>query len=395
MKIAYCCADAGVPVFGQKGCSLHVQEMLRAFVQLGAQVTLFASQLGGPVKPDLAAINIVTLPDLSGLKGHLREHAAIDANAALADAMQQHGPFDFVYERYALWSFAAQELAHQWHVPGVLEVNAPLIEEQQRYRKLCLTTDALRTTQQAFLSATALVAVSEAVATYVNTFPEAQHKVHVLPNGVNVSRFAACQPTLKAAEDAPQRPFTVGFVGTLKPWHGVDTLLHAFADFQLWVDQSRLLIVGQGPELESLQQLSKTLGIDADVDFVGAVATEAVPELLARMDVATAPYPETPDFYFSPLKVYEYMAAGLAVVASDLGQLSQLVTHEKDGLLCPAGCVDSLSDALLTLYTSPALRRRLGQHAQAKMQAGHTWAQVADKVLAIGAASDWQQRGCA
>jgi glycosyltransferase involved in cell wall biosynthesis len=117
--------------------------------------------------------------------------------------------------------------------------------------------------------------------------------------------------------------------------------------------------------------------------FTGAVAPEAVPGLLASMDVAVAPYPRLAHFYFSPLKVYEYMAAGLPVVASRIGQLAQVLRHEVDGLFCPPGDAHALAAALERLRAEPALRRRLGLAARAKVLREHTWEAVARRILGL------------
>src|SRR5690606_13714515 len=124
---------------------------------------------------------------------------------------------------------------------------------------------------------------------------------------------------------------TVGFVGTLKPWHGVSLLLEAFARLAADFAGVRLLIVGDGPERAALDQQAAALGIASLTEFTGAVDPELIPALLAEMDVAVAPYPRLDDFYFSPLKVLEYMAAGRAVVASRIGMIPEWIEHAGTG----------------------------------------------------------------
>ena len=99
MQIAYICADPGVPVFGCKGSSIHVQEVLRALRKRGARIDLFATRFDGPPPADLQEIAVHTLPPAP--KGELstREQQAWEANAGLRDALGQAGPFDLIYER--------------------------------------------------------------------------------------------------------------------------------------------------------------------------------------------------------------------------------------------------------------------------------------------------------
>ena len=377
MNIAYVCADPGVPVFGSKGCSLHVQEMMRALRGLGADVSLFATRTGGEPPADLAGAPLVLLPAAGRDNEAAREQALLAANADLAMELRAAGKFDLVYERYSLWSHAGLEAARAAGIPTVLEVNAPLIEEQQRYRHLHDIEAARQSARRAFAAADVLVAVSAGVAEYLEGFEEARGRVHVIANGVDTERFE------KVVLTTTSRPFTIGFVGTLKPWHGVEVLLQAFARFHADTADSRLLIVGYGPEHAALVALADQLGIGAAVEFTGAVDPERIPALLAEMDVGVAPYPETADFYFSPLKVYEYMAAGLAVVASRIGQLNDLIVDGEDGLLCPPGDADALSAAFTRLHGDSDLLHRLGRMARGKVKAEHTWNSVARKVLAL------------
>jgi glycosyltransferase involved in cell wall biosynthesis len=101
------------------------------------------------------------------------------------------------------------------------------------------------------------------------------------------------------------------------------------------------------------------------------------------MDVAVAPYPNHADFYFSPLKVYEYMAAGLPVVASEIGQLATLIEHDRTGLLCEPGDPVALADAIERLRQQPQLRAQLGREARETMLREHSWDAVVQRIVTI------------
>ncbi len=349
MRVAYVSADAGAPVFGSKGSSVHVQEMLRAMVRDGLTVELFAASFNGEPPADLRDVVRHQLPAL-------REREAFLANDSIAELIARRGPFDLIYERHSLWSYAPMELARDRACLGVLEINAPLIDEQIAHRQLIHRDEAAEAARRAFAAAPALIAVSRQISEYTRRFHRHTH-VHVVPNGVDANRFPA--------KITPRMPapgtFTIGFVGSLKPWHGIDTLVEIFDR----LPGARLLVVGDGPERAKLERTEAVL--------TGAVTPADVPPLLASMDVTVAPYPAIADFYFSPLKIVESMAAAVPVVASRIGDIPDLVRDGVDGILCRPGNVDDFVSALDRLRNDPALRQQFGSSARRRVLERHTW----------------------
>ena len=380
MKIAYICADPGIPVFGHRGGSIHVQEVLRAMLKRGAQVDLFATSLGGAAPADLKSVRLCELPPAPKGEAARREKLSLDANRYLRAGLEKNTPFDLIYERYSLWSFAGIEFAQKTGTPSVLEINSPLIEEQAQHRELEDRAAVENVAKKNFAGATALITVSEEVANYVKNFSGTVGRVHAVPNGVNTDRFPA---GLKPAWPAEPGIFTVGFVGTLKPWHGVSVLIEAFARLNANGANTRLLVVGDGPEKEKLSKDIAHRGLKKNVRFTGEVDPAQIPAMLASMDVAVAPYPKLENFYFSPLKVFEYMAAGLPVVASRIGQLERMIQHGENGFLTEPGDAVALGELLENLLRDEDLRTRVGTAAREKILREHTWDAMLDRVLKI------------
>jgi glycosyltransferase involved in cell wall biosynthesis len=388
MRVAYVCADPGVPVFGRKGCSVHVQAVLGALRCAGADLWLFAARLGGEPPRALSGIPIRRLPRSSSEDKATQEREALQANPALREALEASGPFDAVYERYALWSFAGMEYARDVGAAGLLEVNAPLVTEEAAHRGLVRREAAESVADRAFAAASRLIAVSEELARWMTLRPGTRGPVQVIPNAVDPARFAADVRPTRRAGDA----FTVGFLGGLRPWHGLALLAEAFARFHARRPSSRLLVVGDGPERDSLESTLSRHGVRHVTELTGAVAPDDVPGLLASMDAAMAPYAPQSQFYFSPLKVYEYMAAGLPVVASRVGQVAEIIGHRETGLLCPPGDPACMAEALERLAADPTLRTRLGTKARQRVLADHTWSGVAERILLLAAESLEERR---
>ena len=363
MRIAYVCLDPGIPVFGTKGASVHIQEVVREYRRRGHDVTVYATRRGSDVPDDLAELRVVDVP-ITTHDEEERERAQQAASASVSD-MVRAGGYDLVYERYSLFSTVIAECG----VPGILEVNAPLIDEQRTHRVLVDEQAADAALQEQVQAALATICVSDPVRDWVIARTEGT-RVFTVPNGVNVHRITP-QP------ESPGAP-VVTFVGTLKPWHGVDVLLRARAQAHKdW----KLRIIGDGPMRAELDDLARSLGID--VDFRGAVAPDAIPQHMAGTAIGVAPYPAMDtdsDQYFSPLKVYEYMAAGLPVVASRVGQLPEIMGESE--YLVPPSDPEALAEALDALVANPVERVQVGSDNRRQAEREHSWTGTVDHILA-------------
>lgn len=387
MRVAYICADPGIPVFGTKGASVHVQEVIKGMLKKGLDVTLFAQRLDGDIPEELQNITIRRLDKLPKDSAEIRARAALDANEKLTAMLEAEAPFDMVYERYSLWSKAGMQFAKKHGCAGILEVNAPLIEEQKKHRGLPLEAEAQAVAESVFADADAMIAVSPGVKQYLETFPKAKGRVHVVANGVSLERFApaAAQNAARLGRLNSDSSATIGFLGTLKPWHGLATLVEAWALLRAQKPQANLLIVGDGPEYESVKNRIDSLGLSDGVTFSGAVQPDEVPQWLGKMDIAVAPYPYMEHFYFSPLKIYEYMAAGIPVVATRVGHLESVVSDGINGVLVEAENPKAMADRLAALLDNPGELRRLGAAARQTAEEQHSWLAAVENILRIAA----------
>ena len=385
MRIAYVLLDPGIGVFGTKGASVHVQEVVRTFRALGHEVSVFCTRTDDDVPADLADLDVTRLEVPRGLDRSQREIALLRLSDMLADmvtdtvAASGQG-FDLVYERYSLFSTAGARISQRLDVPLIMEVNAPLLDEQRTHRGLVHTEHAARATAASFAGAERIVCVSELVADSVRRDYPGLDDVSVVPNGVNTERITPAEGHDRLGDGIRQEhgPVRIGFVGTLKPWHGTDRLLAACAGL---VGDFRVDIVGHGPEAEALENQVRRLGLGGRVRFHGALAPEAVPQALREFDIAVAPYPAGEN-YFSPLKVYEYLAAGLPVVASAVGAIPGVLADTGAAILTDPADTADLTDALQRLIDDAELRATMGQRAREEALTSHSWTRRCQQILA-------------
>lgn len=411
MRILYLNFDRGIPVLGDKGASVHVREFNVAATELGHEVVLACARLGsGNVAPP---VQILELP-LESLPGAAAAQAAahgVDARSQrlplvdqelaklaydewvgdrlLAElAVRAYRP-ELIYERHALFSTAGVRIAARLGCPRILEVNAPLAEEQKRFRGLSLESVARRMEVESFRGAAAIVAVSAQVRSYIHDASGVGvERIHVLPNGVDVDRFArspAREEIRKrvgyGADDA-----AIGFIGSFKPWHGTSFLLEVFEDIAAIRSSARLFAVGDGPEWGSLCARVDASAFGDRVCLTGRVPHAEIPSWVAAADILVAPYEAMDNFYFSPLKVLEALAGGKPVVAPRLGQLMELIEHGRTGLLYPPGDAGACREAILSLIDDPVRRCAMGAAARSAA-AGQSWQGIVRRVLEIAAAA--------
>ena len=382
MNIAYVTADADAPVFGSRGCSVHIQETLRAILRKGDMVDLFAGGYGGPINAEFSSLRMFSVAPARAATPADVERAAIAANSTLREVLSNRHfeqPFSFVYERYSLWSHTGMEFAREKDIPGILEVNAPLLDEVNRRHLLIHRAAAEDATMRAFRAATVIVVGSQQLAHIVQQHPSASDKVRIIPNGVDPQRFGDVVPTIPRKEGE----FVIGFTGELRPWQGLSSLISAFALVVDALPHCRLLLVGDGPDREALEREVAAKGLRDVVRFVGAVPPHAVPGFLASMDVAVAPYPHLAGFYASPLKIFEYMAAGLPIVASRIGQVREVLTHGCTGILVTPGNREELAETLYTLEQDPAKRAEMGAAARVQAAMSHGWDETIGQILGL------------
>lgn len=271
-------------------------------------------------------------------------------------------------------------VARRLNIPLVIELNAPAIESRlyyQQYAHLPWVPEWFE--KRKLLAADAVIVVSSALRDYLlRSYPVDSNKVFVNPNGADPSTFHPSVPTdLHLARELSQGP-VVGFIGSFQRWRGSDLLAQLIRELGSLRPDVRFLLVGDGPDLKAL--LDSTGDYRDRIISTGWVDRHRIPGLVAGLDIAVLP---ESNFYSSPLKIVEWMAAGKAIVAPNYAAIRDLVTPGEDCLLFEPGDAASMLDAVVRLIDSPELAGKLGETARNHQVSRHTWRHNAERVLSI------------
>jgi glycosyltransferase involved in cell wall biosynthesis len=363
MRVAYLCTDPGIPYAGTKGASAHVMSVVSALALSGAEVLVLVRR-----SDDLAAVlppgvEVEILPG-PGREAPTRLQLAAQPalESWLSDRLERFEA-ECLYERLSLHSAVGTRAASHLGIPHLLEINAPLLEEAARYRRLEHPQDAMALERAALSGADLVFAVSQPLAEHARA--RGARRVEVLPNAARLT-FG---PPRRTTE-----PLRAVFAGTLRRWHGVEVIAEAWR--LLGSSAPLLLVVGAGDGQETLERVG--------AEVTGVIPPELVGAALMRGHIGLAPYASDAPNYFSPLKVFEYLAAGLAVIAADLPGVSSVVGPDH-AVLIPAGNARLLARAVRELAAQPERVARLGAEGRALIARGHTWDHRARRILEAAA----------
>ncbi len=331
------------------------------------------------IDPPEAFWNFRELPSLA-----LNPHATAAADRVLAGRA-----LSFVYHRYCVNTFAAVQLALARRVPLVLEYNGSEVWVSRHWgKRLAYEGLTERIERLNLLAADLIVVVSRALADELAGRGISRDKILINPNGVDPERYSPMiDGSSVRARHGLDGNTIVGFIGTFGPWHGAEQLARAFARVVRTRQAQRdlrLLMIGDGARLEAVRRIVSDGGIDRTCVFTGVVPQQDGPKYLAACDVLVAPHVPNPDgtpFFGSPTKLFEYMAMGKGIVASNLDQIGEVIEHGRTGWLVRAGDPEALADGIELLVSDVELRVRLGQAARTEAVAAHTWRQHTRRIV--------------
>jgi glycosyltransferase involved in cell wall biosynthesis len=289
---------------------------------------------------------------------------------------------DVAFERNSLYNIGVARACKKLGIPYVIFFDADQIAELDfmgkpltgllRWRAKNLLRENLSVAQQ-------IICVSEPAKKHlVTNWNVPADKIIVLSNAVDVHRFQPdfdLRAQTRASLALTSHPLVV-FVGSFYQWHDILTLLDAFAVVLQSNPTARLVLVGDGVEREKMMRHATTLKTSEAVTFTGYVTHAEVARYVNAADIAVVPVPAMKqEMWLSPMKLFEYMASGKAVIASAMGQIVNVIRDGENGLLVSAGDKDVLAGVINRLIKDTDLRDRLGKQAREDALKNHSWEQ--------------------
>lgn len=292
---------------------------------------------------------------------------------------------DILYQRHSIFNASGVLLSMHFKIPLILEVNHSEVWVKKNWSRLFFERLATKIEKFAFENSDVIGAVSKITKEEISKLGANPDKIVVNPNGVDEIKF---NPDIDD-ESIRQKfglseKFIVGFTGTFTRWHGVETLFNAALKICSFRNDISFLFIGDGNLRTALETETINLNLTDRIIFTGIVPHDDISMFLAACDVLVSPhlgFQSGERFFGSPTKLFEYMAMGKAIIASDLEQIGEIIQHDFNGLKFKPGDVDDLINNILRLVHEPELRIKLGNNARQSVIENYTWKDNAKRVL--------------
>ena len=409
LKIAYAIQNVGGIDFSQDvGDTVPVKQSLLGLQRAGHEVRCFQLKDRGVLQyDDLSDIRKVlkTPLKITGSAPFLKFESAVRRTQKLLrlpyfafldtyrfyEACYQNFPaFDLCHEHNGLFCIGAALACRKLSIPYILTFSADLLLERALVGKPLKGLHARIAATEArftYKFAKKILCVSEAARRHlIDTWQVDPEKIAVMPNGVDINLF---KPTNAQSDDLRHELGLNGsqiitFVGGFQPWHGLDLLVESFAMLLKEIPTAKLLLVGDGRARPDVEKSIQKFGIAPNVMITGFLPQGRIPAFLSIADLAIMPYPQLPkELWFSPLKMYEYMSAGKAIVASRAGQIAEVIEDGYNGVLVEPGNTGSLTQTMIRLLKDEKERNRLGMNARQQAVEKHSWDRYVSRLETI------------
>jgi glycosyltransferase involved in cell wall biosynthesis len=302
-------------------------------------------------------------------------------------ALEKQDEVEFIYQRYSMDDYTGALLSKKLNLPFILEYNGSDVWVAKHWGTPLLFEKMAEKIEIANLKAADLiVVVSEPLRDELLKRGIEADKIVVNPNGVDELKYNPDIDSRAIRERYQLRDKTViGFIGTFGKWHGAEVLAKAVKGIITEKKEVHFLFIGDGVTLPEVKDIIEKDGMSEYVTYTGLIEQERAPQYLAACDILVSPHVPNPDgtpFFGSPTKLFEYMAMGKAIVASDLDQIGEVLEHGKTAWMVRPGDVVDLAGGIVVLAGSEKLRTELGRNARKEVVEKYTWTEHVGKIVA-------------
>jgi len=287
---------------------------------------------------------------------------------------------EIIYCRDIFSSFSAILLSKMKKIPFVFEVNGILSDEAKIKKQNGLYIFLIKIFERfVFRNADALICVTENIKRYIESEYNRKN-IYCVPNGVNTDLFKPIKNAKKFLK-LDENYFYVGFIGSFKPWQGLNILIKSAPEIVKNIPNVKFLLVGDGIEKKKLIKIIEELNLQKYFILTGRIPYEEVPNYINACDVCTIPKLSLKSGY-SPLKLYEYMACEKSVIASKIEGF-EILERNNAGILVDPENPEDLSKAIIKLLKNEELRKEMGKNGRKYVVENHSWKKIAEKIEEI------------
>lgn len=366
------------------GQDVHITELINALRERGHEVVVVAPSMRKDAEfgAESSSVDWIKKYIPRALYEILEFGYSLVAYRQLRRAVRQHKP-DILYERYSLYLLAGKWLKATHGLPMLLEVNSPLVAERAAHDGLAFKRFARWAENTVWRSADHVLPVTGRVAEHLRRAGVKESRITVIPNGINPAAFS---PSVDGGgirgELGLDGKIVLGFTGFIRSWHGLTRVIDVLASMPDR-DDLHFLVIGDGPGCAELETHARAKGVENRLTMLGLVSRERISRYVAAFDIALQPSVVE---YASPLKLFEYMAIGRAIVAPDQDNIREVLTDGENALLFDPNDDDAFGAAIARLCRDEELRARLGQAAaRLIIDDDYTWAGNARRVEELAA----------
>lgn len=394
------------------GAFSHVRGIVECFLRQGITVNLVSSSRmeGLDEHPNLTQtvvpVDTYILPREISHSNHAKN---------IVDMMMPSmGDYDAIYQRLSICGLSGLILARSKNIPLIIEYNGSEVWLARNWGMRLFFEKVVAMSEDACLRhADIVVAVSETLRNELLQRGIPANKIIVQPNGVDIDKFDSEKIPAAAIMKTRNQILhdrdgvLVTFVGTFGAWHGANVLATAIKELSEddadWLEEHNVhfAFAGDGPNRNAAMEMLNQSNSSKYCEFVGLLDPDAVPQLLAACDILVAPQVKNTDgteFFGSPTKLFEYMASGRAVIASNLGQVSKILSGcprsidlpdvsaglpagHVFGVLTEPGDSSELARAIRFLVNNPDWRNEMGRNARRIAIDEHSWEKRVASIL--------------